>query len=308
MFKNPFLDPNMSLNGKTAEERARELIREQKRKELEARWKGRDQKSEEQEEQIPDEQNDQLSPSNERVVDAVDFLMLSDVECVDATGSVFEKYREILVAKDIIRNADKSQVNFTPYKGAKYFQDNPLQSVDGNSLNMFLPSFALSCNIVARLYDQKSDPEVNKVLMQYKDKGNGYGWHCQNTLVNWDTREVIHYPNDSDFPSHGGSDNINSGRTRTVIGFDTQQFSQSTLEEALRDSKYAGFVKNLTGLRDPSVLVDIGNYFGKPAKVWINIAGTRAAWLGCGDSDFNLDANYDLSNNYAARGVLKKTP
>ena len=35
---------------------------------------------------------------------------------------------------------------------------------------MFLPSIALSCNILKTLYENKDDSEVNKVLMQYRTK------------------------------------------------------------------------------------------------------------------------------------------
>ena len=59
-------------------------------------------------------------------------------------------------------------------------------------------------------------------------------------------------------------------------------------------------------LEHPELLVELGKYFGKPARLWMPDAScrdTRAAWLGCGSDSFSLYANIDLGNNYAARGV-----
>src|SRR3989344_9417676 len=90
-----------------------------------------------------------------------DFLTLEDLSCVDADGNVFESYERLDVRKDIFR-ADGKQVSRTPYAHAVHWEE----------MGLFLPSFALTCNIVARLYEGKTDAHVEKVLQQYKDKGN----------------------------------------------------------------------------------------------------------------------------------------
>ena len=238
-----------------------------------------------------------------------DYLILGDLSCVDADGNEFEKYGELYVAKDVVQgdkpysdtNSVKQHINFTPYKGAVHFEK------QGNG--SFLPSMALSCNIIAVLYHQRSDPTVKAVLDQYKNHGSGYGWHDQNTIVDWKNGKIIHYPSDRDFPKHGENDKINLLRQQSRLPFSfAGNFRGQLLENALKDADFAKFVKNITGLQDPSVLVDLGTYFGKAAKVWVTsdppkLKETRAAWLGCNDISFYLDAAYDLYGSSAARGV-----
>ncbi|HII13550.1 MAG TPA: hypothetical protein HA360_00590, partial [Nanoarchaeota archaeon] len=70
--------------------------------------------------------------------------------------------------------------------------------------------------IVARLYEERNDPEIERVLQQYKDKGNGFGWHAQNTIIDFGSSKVIHYPSGSDFNQ---KDPINSSQPRTILPF-----------------------------------------------------------------------------------------
>src|SRR3989344_2443178 len=193
-----------------------------------------------------------------------DFLTLEDLSCVDAEGNIFESYDRLDVRKDIFRSGN-AQVDRTPYAHAVHCEE----------MGLFLPSFALTCNIVARLYEGKSDAHVEKVLQQYKDKGNGLGWHAQNTIIAYGSLE------------------------------------DALLKDALRDASSRRFLQQLTGLHEPEILIEIGKYFGKPAKVWFAWNGKagkgfkekRAAWFGCGVTFFDLSANYILINTFAARGV-----
>ncbi|MBU1603864.1 MAG: hypothetical protein KJ583_00980, partial [Nanoarchaeota archaeon] len=112
----------------------------------------------------------------------------------------------------------------------------------------------------------------------------------------------------SDFPECGGKDNINSSRKRNECVFDKDSFGDLVLEDALKVSNYANYLKDLTGLKNPRRLVDVAKYFGKPAKVWVpdNVEKadyTCGAWLGCGSDNFNLDTYYGLNYIDAARGV-----
>ena len=213
-----------------------------------------------------------------------DYIVLSNIECVDANGNVFERYPTLHVAKDIFRDAQGRQINITPYDHTVHSEQN----------GMFLPSFALTCNIVAALYANRTDTEVNKVLRQYKDKGNGNGWHAQNTVINYGTEEVIHNPTASDF---GKQQPVNSGQARSPLHFDKATLHDAPLKDVLRDQAHRRFVRQLTGLRNPSILVDIGEYFGKPAKLWFPWPGQsgstysekRAAWFGCYGNNLLLD-------------------
>ncbi|MBI4739646.1 hypothetical protein HY772_08985, partial [Candidatus Woesearchaeota archaeon] len=131
---------------------------------------------------------------------AGDYLKLENLVCTDADGTVFEAYPELYLAKDIIRNQRGKQINLTPYNASVYCEQNGL----------FLPSFALASNILAVLFQgavQKQpdgtyttlDAEIKKVLEMYKDKGDGYGYHAQNTIVDFGAENVIHYPSAAEY-------------------------------------------------------------------------------------------------------------
>ena len=226
-------------------------------------------------------------------------LLLENLVCVDADRNVLEQYPTLAIQKDIFRNAQSQQINFTPYQGAVHCEQNGL----------FLPSFALTCNILVALYQNRNIPEAKKLLDMYKDKGNGNGWHAQNTIINWGTKQIIHYPRDNDFPQHGGNNNINQSRPPIRLSFDRTGFADKTLADSLQTPNFKRYVQNLTGLQNPSVLVQLGEYFGKPAYVWPSSSNeTRAAWLGCDDCYFLLNGNGSLYNYYAARGVRLVAP
>ncbi|MEK6899832.1 MAG: hypothetical protein AABX05_01785 [Nanoarchaeota archaeon] len=254
-----------------------------------------------------------------------DFLHLGNISCVDADGNTFEQYNNLAVSKDIFRNG-QAYITLTPYQAVVHSQGKGL----------FLPSIALSCNIVAALFQQAVrmgangayttlDLEAKKVLDQYKDYGSGHGWHAQNTVINYETQKIIHYPCDADFPNHGGASNINSSRQRIELPFEKIKknglFSRDnvlrnkTLEDGLKDPLITPFVKQFTGLADPSILIQIGQYFQKPAKVWFptnpvkaeDCTETRSAWLGCDSICLYLDGDYDLDDDNAVRGVSRSS-
>lgn len=240
---------------------------------------------------------------------AGDYILLRNLRCVGSDNVVFEQYPELRVRKDIVRDTNGSQINHTPYAWIAYFEGK----------GEFLPSFALSCNIVATLYAAAverqgstytvKNAELKTVFDQYKDKGNGGGWHAQNTVVNWGTSEIIHYPKDSDFPKHGGTENINQQQRTIRRRFNRHGFADKTLEEALKAPNYKTYIQDLTGLADTAALVAAGSYFGKPAKAWISSGNeTRAAWLGCDDDYFSLSAYVNLYYDNAARGVRLVAP
>ncbi len=241
-----------------------------------------------------------LQPSPRSPIASLDHLVLRDIRCVNAAGNAFEEYPVLHVAKDIERKQNKDRLTFTPYQAITHFEGEGL----------FHPSAALTYNILAYLFAHKDDAEVAAVLNQYKDYGSGFGYHGVNTVVNWNlgNGRIIHYPHDDDFPSHGGNNNINAQRPHTRLAFQVENFGDILLEEALKRPQFARYIKNLTGLSDPSVLVALGKHFGRPAKVWVPSNPTRAnrtasAWVGCDDIDFDLITCDLLGSNDAARGV-----
>ena len=240
-------------------------------------------------------------PKNPSVRSLEDALVLENISCVDADGNVFERYDHLEVGNDIFRNSDGSQVSFTPYQAIAHCEEQ----------GSFLPSFALTCNILAALYAHPNDAEARRILMQYRDKGNGYGWHAQNTVIDWNRRMIVHHPYDKDFPSYGGNKNVNQGRAQKAFSFIPEGFGNITLEDALKREHFARYIRNLTGLRDPAVLVEIGKFFGKPARVRVpnnpeQATYTAATWLGCDYYYFDLCGNYNLYCNDATRRVRER--
>ena len=233
---------------------------------------------------------------------AGDYITLENIVCTDADGNEFERYEQLYVLKDIFRDG-KKQKNFTPYNAAVYCEQNGL----------FMPSFALTCNILQALYQQKSNSELKTVLDQYKDKGNGFGYHAQNTILDFGAETVIHYPNSADFDQTVA---VNAGRPRVAKSFSKAELQDSLLEDALRAVQPTRYARQLTGLREPSILVEIGKYYGRPARLlfhWNGNAGAgyngkRAAWLGCSNDSFSLIASGSLGGSNAARGVCLSLP
>ena len=229
-----------------------------------------------------------------------DFLTLENISCVDADGNVFESYERLDVAGDIFRS-DGKQVSRTPYAHAVHCEE----------MGLFLPSFALTCNIVARLYERRSDAKIERVLQQYKYKGNGLGWHAQNTIIAYDSSEIIHYPSASDF---SGVTAVNASQSRVVLPFVKNSLEDALLKDALHDASSRRFLQQLTGLENPEVLIPIGEYFSPPAKVWFPWNGKAgkgfkeklAAWFGCDGTYFILGASSSLDNANSARGVRRR--
>src|SRR3989344_4391601 len=229
-----------------------------------------------------------------------DFLVLENLVCVDANGNIFEQYPELLVRKDIFRDQNRGQVNFTPYNAAVHCEKNGL----------FSPSFALSCNIVAALYKNRTNPDANALLQQYKNHGNGHGYHAQNTIINYANEEIIHYPTPADFNQTAA---VNNGRRKTGR-FSKALLQDGLLENALKDAAHTLYVKQLTGLANPADLVEIGKYFGKPAQLWFpwtTQAGSgfnekRAAWFGCLTNSLSLNGSNNLNDSDATRGVASR--
>ena len=225
-----------------------------------------------------------------------DSLVLENIVCVDADGNEFEKYDLLAVRKDIFRDADGKHISFTLYNAVLYCEKKKL----------VLPSFALTCNLVAALFKNKTNSAVKLVLEQYKD----YGYHAQNTGIDYSMEQIIHYPLAGYFGQTGA---VNSGRPQKALSFAKNTLRDCLLEDALKDSDYIRYVKQLTGLADPAVLVEIGKYFGRPARLlfpWSGQNGAKftkkmVAWFGCISNNLDLSGNYILNSSNAVRGVRR---
>jgi hypothetical protein len=252
-----------------------------------------------------------------------DYLCLDDIVCYDADGKPFEQYPKVWVKKDLERDDKGKILNLTSYEGASYFEKQGL----------FKPSFALTCAIIQRLYQNRNDPEAAKVLMTYQEEQNKVfsGWHGTNTMIKWSENakkgSIIHYPNDEDYPEYAGAsnkiafgvykDNINKDRTRIELAFDAKGLYSCELEHALKIPAFGRYIKNLTGLQKQEILIDVAKYFKKKAflPVYLDRGNiTTSTWLGChysnyflGSVIFGLFPYVDLGS-FAARGVSTEEP
>jgi hypothetical protein len=250
----------------------------------------------------------------------VEPILIEGIACVGSDGKVFERYGRLYVDGDVIRNPRECYSGIGVHKHVRFAPYQAISQVE--KLGSFVPDYPTHCNILVSLFRRAVrklgdgryevlDPKAQAILHQYKNYGSGYGWHNSNTIVDGVHDKIIHYPGDDDFPVYGGSDNINANREmleRLVKPFvRVKGWSNSSLEDALNDTKKVQFLKDFTGLEHPEVLLEIGEYLGETAwfyphskdEVW-------ATWLGCGgDGSFNVDSCSDLSDTGAARGVRR---
>ncbi len=246
-----------------------------------------------------------------------DYITLTDIVCKDADGKPFEQYAQLQFAKDVSQNQDGTHVSKTIYDWI----------VNYEAQKSFLPSFALLCNIAVKLYDAAltentdgtfavKDDELAQVLARFNKYAKvNHGWHACNTLVEYQTGQIIHYPHKEDFTSSGGDKDINLAQDRKVFRFNRKNLGDSALLETVLAEKGERliFAKNLSGLEEMGLqkLCKIGKYFGCPAKLWCtpNKDETRGCWLGGSDiyGGFLLYADVYLVNTNASRGVRRSS-
>lgn len=218
-----------------------------------------------------------------------DSYVFENLSCVDADGREFRHFDRLFVNNDVFRTGDGSVRYLTPYEAIVVSEE------DG----LFLPDSATTCAILAAAHRAGN----TNLLDQYKRM-----WHVQNTLVDFESSEAIHYPTASDF---GRTGSINAGKECVALPFDKSRLCDNLLNDELRDKDARRYVRQLTGLEKPEVLVELGEYFGRPAKLlfpWDGYTGSNYSrknqvWLGCNLNSFNLFAGNFLSGFSAARGV-----
>ena len=102
-----------------------------------------------------------------------------------------------------------------------------------------------------------------------KADSDGFGDHIQNTIINWEDKKIIHYPSFEDLEKPVAiKPVINKKRKRTIIEFDTPILPIRNLSELLEIEEINGFFKDLTGLKDPNILVEVGKHLKIPTLVY----------------------------------------
>ncbi len=235
-------------------------------------------------------------------------LLIEEISSVDAEGNGIESHPQVWVMKDEFRNEKGEIMFFTPYQAIRHCEQE----------GYVLPPSQLTCAIVAACFLNKENAEAEKVLVQYRNHGNGNGLHVLNTLVDYGKAAIISYPQDADFPSLGGTDNVNHQYQKIVLPFEKTkkrrilsdlQLQSMNLEDGLKDELVSRFVRQYSGLPDPEVLVEVGKYFGKTAYALISPSNeTQAAWFGCYSINLSLNGSGNLGGCGAARGVRFVAP
>jgi hypothetical protein len=250
------------------------------------------------------EQETNTQPPN-IITHSDDWLTLENITCYNQEGKVTEHYTTLSIATQPAKDNQGKLISATPYQAAK------IAKTDKNTFN---PSSALTCTILATLYHQKSNSTAKLILDQYKDKGNGNGWHTLNTIIkyNQENSKIIHYPNTSDFPDNKGTQRINTNQKTITQPFNPATFADQELRQALnsQDTELINFIHNFTGLKDPEILIQIARYYQKTPKIWFldnpsTTKTTRGSWLGCGGNGFDLYVCSGLGDTDALRRVHK---
>lgn len=213
-----------------------------------------------------------------------DYLQLENINCTDSNGVIYEHYDYLLVRRDVERGHTHPKPSWLK---SIFFKAEPasLKIADATfyleDQGLFLPSFALTCNILAELYAKNNSAKVAKFLNQYStlEERSGNASHIQNTIVDCDTKQIIHYPDQTDCSVR--LDTKRSQQTRKALAFNFTDFKNLLLEDALKDANVREFLQNLTGLQHPEVLVEIGTHFGKVPYIFATgHRGLCATWLG----------------------------
>ena len=81
------------------------------------------------------------------------------------------------------------------------------------------------------------------------------------------------------------------------------------MEKALSSPGCRLFMQNLTGLRNPELLIEIGAYFGRRTEIWISTPSAKRpkkmGFLKCGFSEFSLHADRSVEDISPAGGVYE---
>ncbi len=229
-------------------------------------------------------------------------LVFENIVCYDAAGAETERYPSLRVMRNAYHGADGKMLFFKPYDAI----------VHAESQGDFNPSSQLTMALIIAAYRGRQNFDINAFLEQYKDKGNGSGYHVLNTVTRWQGEQarLIHYPLISDFPQgNHRTVQINQARQRRAVDFTVDNtFADKLISTVPAQSEFKRFLSTWYGLPDLGIVVEIGNHFSEPAKAWVLSNPTSAnytsgAWLGCYGGRFDCNSYSYLSSAGAFRGV-----
>jgi hypothetical protein len=249
-----------------------------------------------------------------KIITSGDYLVLTDIKCQDSKGDVFEEYKVIKLARNLSNTV--GFIHETTYLDA-------VKSLQKKSDGEFLPSAALTCNILMALFEEKDNPDVNAVLKKYKKYNAIHGWVHQNTVINRNQKMIIHYPKRDDIgnwilrytyndsyeynkqlktiylPYQSDEVNIKNQAGET---FRSEEIRDISITDAVLIPHYLEFLQNLTGLKDPKSLKNISDYLGLNdlfiASANHELDNICRVNLGGINDRFNINAETSFVNNY----------
>ena len=190
-------------------------------------------------------------------------ITLENIKCVDSRRRVITEYSVLPVHRDYFRYDNGEPLHFGLADALQHA---------GRPMKM-LPTMAVTCNILARLYEHRGEPEARQVLDLYKldrhfqffdKKLPRFNQFVQATVVanmGSEYNGVIHLV--GDFVS-GGDTEFKVAWERRGIQFNESldQLMPLPLEQAVNQSMHRALLMDLTGLEKPEVLLEIAAYLG----------------------------------------------
>lgn len=182
----------------------------------------------------------------------------------DILSSTGESYKDLWVAKDIIRDEPDPKSPGTIWPIVSWTH------IFSKHEGCFLASLPLTFTILQKCYGactNTQNSELESFLHTYLD----HSPNIQNTLVDWENDKIIHYPKKDDFPYLRDLDNANlqssnrharyySDVIRAVSQL-TGTFEYKTTSQYLKD-----FICGLTHIAENSLL-DLSAYLKKPILI-----------------------------------------
>ena len=258
--------------------------------------------------ELQEEQQVSVKKDLSPVQDAGDYVIVRDIECVDAYDNVFERYDEVWVPKAVEKDHAGEAMSFLPYNGIVHFEE--------KGSNWSLPSAALTLNLILKILPRAVmkrsdgeydviDEELKKILDGYHcesaEDGCGCGIHLQNSVVLYDLGQIVHYPGISDFIQNGSD-----GKTGIRLDFDRTKVGDCTISEGIDQKGTRHFLRQFSGVKDLGKLLELEDYYN-----WLsdNEIGLNFPWLDKADEygvrpqSVSIGGDY-FSFSFAANGRL----
>jgi len=223
-----------------------------------------------------------------------DFLLLENIECVDAIGNVIEQHDRLYVAKDVVMNELMDDVMCPTL-----LRDREDALDYCKRKGMHLPSLALLCNILVKLYERavekqedgsyKTLDEEAKRILDFYERGAT----LTGSRLTKEPDKIVHnIPDESNIP--GAPYWLDYSETRPSITTSEINTNQALLRN----------LQNLTGLQDPTKLDEIASYFDAKFSIEQNMRRTDTQIIIAGKSEHFLIKEMWMEGRFELRTCM----